>query len=249
MVTGPSLPAPSSHPFVQYQRSNDLALIAGRSRYVDGVFGRNTALRRSALERAGGFNPEVRTGDDYWLGAMLLNTGHRIRFTNNPIQSRYETSPWGYLKQQSRWLRNILSIGSRHKRDHELRSAQRTVAISCVLLVSALAGAWHWGLALPADLPSRPHWLAALLAPFYQILDHLARSWRCFAIYRACAIDGKPASLTEVLANIPSVPSRPPLACCTTGTVLPDPGSSGTHPGAVSLSDTEPAQSMVNQPA
>ncbi len=25
VVTGPSLPAPSSHPFVQYQRSNDLA--------------------------------------------------------------------------------------------------------------------------------------------------------------------------------------------------------------------------------
>ena len=146
-------------------------------------------MRRSALERAGGFNPEVRTGDDYWLGAMLLNTGHRIRFTNNPIQSRYETSPWGYLKQQSRWLRNILSIGSRHKRDHELRSAQRTVAISCVLLVSALAGAWHWGLALPAAaifvwgvwrrqqrlFRAGPHWLAALLAPFYQILDHLAR--------------------------------------------------------------------------
>jgi len=189
VVTGPSLPSPSFHPFVQYQRSHDLTLIAARGRYIDGIFGRNTAVQRTALERAGGFNLEIRTGDDYWLGTQLLKAGYRIRFLNNPIQSRYETSPWSYLRQQSRWLRNILSIGSQHKRDHELRSAWWTVAISCLLVLSALGGAWHWRLALPAVaifgwgawrrqqrvFRAGPHWKAALLAPFFQVLDHMAR--------------------------------------------------------------------------
>ena len=189
IVTGPSLPIPSSHPFVQYQRAHDLALIAGRGRYVDGIFGRNTALQRTALERAGGFNLNIKTGDDYWLGTQLLKAGYRIRFLDNPIQSRYETSPWGYLRQQSRWLRNILSIGSQHKRDHELRAAWQTVAISCLMLLSVLGGIWRLGLGLPGVaifgwgawrrqqrlFRAGPLWKAALFSPFYQVLDHAAR--------------------------------------------------------------------------
>lgn len=189
VVTGPSLPIPGSHPFLDYQRAHDLALIAGRGHYVDGIFGRNSALRRSVLEEIGGFSTEARTGDDYWLGTQLLQTGYRICFIDNPIESRYETAPWSYLRQQSRWLRNILYIGGLQKRDRELWSARRTVAISLLLFASFVAGFYWLPLGVPAALVFgwglwrreqrlfryAPNWKTALLTPWYQVLDHMAR--------------------------------------------------------------------------
>jgi hypothetical protein len=67
------------------------------------------AIRRRALEQAGGFEAEVRTGVDYDLGKRLRQHGTRTRYeVDGSFPVEFHTQIGSYLRQQARWLRNVV---------------------------------------------------------------------------------------------------------------------------------------------
>ena len=82
--------------------------------HVEGILGRNTALRRDTLEAIGGFATDVRTGTDYYLGKQILDAGNVIRFVpDSVVYTRYAETLGRYRRQQTRWLRNVVIHGLR----------------------------------------------------------------------------------------------------------------------------------------
>lgn len=148
------------------QRDNPFVLMQwyvdnfGRARvpdYIEGLIGRNAAVRRPTLERSGGFSPDVYTGTDYFLARQLLADGVRIRYvTDSSVETEFATSARAYLRQQSRWLRNILLHGRAFGAVHQVRSALAQCLIGLLLLL--------WLLAIPiTGRLGLASWLAVLL--------------------------------------------------------------------------------------
>jgi cellulose synthase/poly-beta-1,6-N-acetylglucosamine synthase-like glycosyltransferase len=106
-----------SSPFVLHHWFNEIWAIvhtSQRRRYVTGVMGANTAIRRDALEKVGGFEMPVPSGTDYHLAKVLLERGYRIRYVpESAVYTLYADSLASYCHQQSRWLRNVVMHGLR----------------------------------------------------------------------------------------------------------------------------------------
>lgn len=88
--------------------------------YIDTLYGINATVRRTALEKVGGFTAPAPIGTDLVLGRQLLAAGHRIRFVRHSrVQTKYQAESSAYRRQLSRWYRNRLvhGIHSRHWRD------------------------------------------------------------------------------------------------------------------------------------
>jgi len=141
VVTGASRPAGQqmAEPFVVYQWCTDLYTQARDARYTAGILGRNCALRREALDRIGGFDPEVRTGTDYHMAKRLLACGYRIRHVpDSRVETRYPATVRSYWRRQSRWVRNLLVHGPAFGAYDEVRMALQTGLVGSIMLLLPL---------------------------------------------------------------------------------------------------------------
>ncbi len=148
VVTGMSEPKDRqrSNSLVRYQWFNDLAWADQLPGTVDGVLGRNCALRRDVLDGVGGFDTEAETGTDYVLSRLLGNAGYQIvAAPDSRVATDYPDSPGSYLRMWRRWNKNLLIQGARF----EARAHVRGVLLAALLYVSMLV--------LPAFTP----WLGA----------------------------------------------------------------------------------------
>jgi cellulose synthase/poly-beta-1,6-N-acetylglucosamine synthase-like glycosyltransferase len=116
VATGTSRPLPGQYanPFVLHQWFTQAGGTVRQGAYVDGILGRNAALRRDALEAAGGFDAEVRTGTDYYMAKQLLRQGYRIRHVpDSAVETPFPETLAQYRRQHTRWLRNVVVHGLR----------------------------------------------------------------------------------------------------------------------------------------
>ena len=88
------------------------------------------------LERSGGLDTEAATGTDYVLAKMLSRAGARIRLVpQSLVATEYPETIRSYLRQQRRWLRNVVLHGRRFEATDEVRSSLRTSAVGAGMLL------------------------------------------------------------------------------------------------------------------
>jgi cellulose synthase/poly-beta-1,6-N-acetylglucosamine synthase-like glycosyltransferase len=137
ITSSPCVPFPAQmgSPFVANQCAARVYTSISQPEYCPGLAGANSAIRRAALEQAGGFHPGIRTGGDYDLGQRLLGHGVRIRYdveASFPIRFHMRVRP--YLRQQARWLRNVVSHGMRFGAYREVASCLATSLVGFAML-------------------------------------------------------------------------------------------------------------------
>lgn len=101
------------NPFV-YSQAATVAYAAAhhKGKYSEGLLGGNCAFTRSALILAGEFKNAVLTGTDYDLAIRLRRQKINIRFiVLGWIRAEYKTAIKPYLRQQTRWIRNVVIHG------------------------------------------------------------------------------------------------------------------------------------------
>ncbi|MGA3185529.1 MAG: glycosyltransferase family 2 protein [Bryobacteraceae bacterium] len=152
VVTGsPCTPLPGqiANPFVVSQCASQVYTSIHQPEYSSGLLGANCAILRRKLEQAGGFNAATRTGGDYDLGKRLLRQGSRVRYVADasfPIE--FHTQVRAYLRQQSRWIRNVVIHGVRFGAYREVLSCLSASLIGLAMLVLpclALVLEWSHG--------------------------------------------------------------------------------------------------------
>ena len=163
--------------------------------YIEGLIGRNAAVKRDALDLAGGFAAPVMTGTDYYLARQLIRTGTKIRYVHeSSIETGFQTDIGKYFRQQSRWLRNIILHGFSFGAWQQVRGALLQCLVGFAILLWPLTyvmlgwvsiATWL-GLLLYGSLArmryirfgelslARPHQVRTyLLAPIFFVLDQL----------------------------------------------------------------------------
>jgi cellulose synthase/poly-beta-1,6-N-acetylglucosamine synthase-like glycosyltransferase len=136
------LPEQVDDPWVRHQWATLLAGNRGRSAEATGLTGANSAISRAAAEAAGGFREAVSIGTDYHLAKTLLRAGRRIRFVPAPVQTHYPEGLRPYVRQQSRWLRNILIHGPRFAEWSRVFAVAQAIGLGWGLLLWPLS--WRW---------------------------------------------------------------------------------------------------------
>ncbi|MBV9357766.1 MAG: glycosyltransferase family 2 protein, partial [Chloroflexi bacterium] len=147
-ATGDSLPLAeqlATRPFVTYQGAAQVYAGAHAGPIVESLLGRNAAVRRSVLDEVGAFDLEAPTGTDYVLGKALRARGHVIRHVPESLmRSEYPVGVLAYQRQQRRWLRNVLVLGSRAGAWNEVTRALATSLLGAAMLLAPLAGLVCW---------------------------------------------------------------------------------------------------------
>lgn len=135
--------------------------------YLQGLEGRNAALHRHILDKLGGFQHPAPIGTDAALAARLAAAGIRIRYLPaSRMQTEHPYQVSAYLRQQSRWQRNLLLHGSPAQR----RGYAAIYLARSLLALASLAGAFTllcpfrlltaaWGLLVIFGLTSRLRYL------------------------------------------------------------------------------------------
>ena len=141
-ATGLSLPflRQRSNVLVRYQMGKDLAGTRRHSAYAHGIHGRNSAVRRSVIERLNALNDDVPSGTDFHLGQILLKAGVNIAWTYSFVLSDYPTSPLPYLRMWRRWIKNVLVQGIVMEAYSETRSTAVGIGSSGLILTLPVAG-------------------------------------------------------------------------------------------------------------
>lgn len=123
-------------PFVQYQWSHHVYREVWMAEYAPTLDGRNSAIKRDALEEVGAFEIPASIGTDYVLSKQLVNAGYRIRFVRNSnVQTEYPQTFTAYSRQISRWFRNHLVQGPLWREKSLVFSLIRSRISSSLLLV------------------------------------------------------------------------------------------------------------------
>jgi cellulose synthase/poly-beta-1,6-N-acetylglucosamine synthase-like glycosyltransferase len=138
VTNSPYTPYPEwiGNPFVMSQCASQLYTSIHQPEYSSGILGSNCAIRRAALERAGGFDATVRTGVDYHLGKRLLRQSKRLRYeVDASIPTGFHTQVRPYLRQQTRWMRNVAIHGIHFRAWREVLSCLFTSLIGLAMLV------------------------------------------------------------------------------------------------------------------
>lgn len=137
VVTGDSEPFHDlmRYSIVQYQHHLDVVSSRHLGDYTVGLHGRNTILARDVVEAAGAFTWAAPTGTDYSLAEELHRIGVRIRHISNAnVLTEYPTTLQGYVRQRSRWLRNLVLLGARYRRwSLMLSTLASSLALSCLV--------------------------------------------------------------------------------------------------------------------
>jgi cellulose synthase/poly-beta-1,6-N-acetylglucosamine synthase-like glycosyltransferase len=185
------------HPRLLFQWASEYVAQSRLGETSPGLQGGNCAVSRAALERAGGFAADVRTGTDYHLARALAARDIPIAYVHGSVVSTHMPVAVGaYVRRQSRWLRNHWIHGLRTGDRAALVHAVRTWTIGLVVLTLPLLrpllgtlALWAWlGLLLHGSLararyvaflaraegvPVAPETLAA--SPLWFLID--AFSW------------------------------------------------------------------------
>jgi cellulose synthase/poly-beta-1,6-N-acetylglucosamine synthase-like glycosyltransferase len=170
-------------------------------RYIQGLQGRNAAISRELVRRTGDFTADVHTGTDYYLAHQILQLGVQIRYVHDSIiPSVYEMTLRAYMRQQTRWIRNILLHGPRFGTSGQLqaRIALRQCLVGLVVTIWSLLlpllgriGLISWLLIIAQGVCSRFRYIrfgerlfeqprrpvAYLLAPLLLLLDQVMLSY------------------------------------------------------------------------
>ncbi len=142
VCTGISRPldAQLNHPFVISQASSQFYAALHLPVYAAGILGRNCALTRDVLERSGGFDTPAPSGTDYILAKELARMGVFIR--QNPgscIATAFPTTVRSYLRQQRRWIYNVMANGRRYGATNEVKASVFNSLVGLVMLVLPFA--------------------------------------------------------------------------------------------------------------
>lgn len=133
------LPHQRENALVAHQWAVDNYARSFSPQHVEGLIGRNAAVRRAVLEQVGGFDEPVRIGTDYWLARKLARAGVPIRYVHaSCVQTEFKDRAAPYLRQQSRWMRNILLHGRTLGATAQVRSALIQCAVGAGVLLSPL---------------------------------------------------------------------------------------------------------------
>ncbi len=145
-ATGSSRPLKrqSKSPFVNYQWSpRRYVEVKNMATYGHGLMGRNCIVKRGPLEEAWAAIADVSTGTDYYLALRLKENGHRIlRVTASTVESEYPDTLPKYVRQQTRWLRNLLLWGYRFGDWPEVRHALVSAAVGAAMLMGPFGSAF-----------------------------------------------------------------------------------------------------------
>lgn len=135
------------HPLLE-QQQNSFALIQAASYAYrsacqpdesQGILGGNCSLVRQALLVSGEFLNPVSSGTDYDLAIRLRTAGKRIRFERQAyIYSRLQIRVSSYLRQQRRWLRNLIRHGRRVGDYNLVVNSLKSSLLGLALLLSPL---------------------------------------------------------------------------------------------------------------
>ncbi len=184
-----------SHPFVQMQWCVDHYGRSWMGDYLPGLIGRNAAVSRGLLAETGDFSHPVQIGTDYVLARQILALGRRIAYRHHSlVATEFHTAMPGYLRQQTRWMRNILIHGKDFGAKNQSGDALRQCISGALLLMSSVAAlvgkgaaAAGWVILITYAWLSRSRYLwfgqqslglridrrAYLLAPFFFLLDQI----------------------------------------------------------------------------
>jgi cellulose synthase/poly-beta-1,6-N-acetylglucosamine synthase-like glycosyltransferase len=169
VTCSPCTPFPEQmeNPFVVSQCACQVYTSIYQPEYTSGLLGANCAILREAVEQAGGFDAAVRSGGDYDLSKRLLRQGKRVRYEVEaffPIEFQTQMRP--YLRQQARWIRNVVTHGMRFGAYQEVVSGLSTslvglamIALPCLALALAR---WQGISPVVAGFPAAV-WSSALL--------------------------------------------------------------------------------------
>jgi cellulose synthase/poly-beta-1,6-N-acetylglucosamine synthase-like glycosyltransferase len=196
------LPGQIHSPFVLSQCASRAYTSICQAAYCSGLSGANSAVRREPLEKAGAFTTHAPSGVDYDLGKRLLGLGMRIRYrADASLPIKFHTRIVPYLRQQARWLRNVVILGARFRKYREVAACLSTSLLGITMLLvpllwitpgipstlTRLSGA-AWAFAFLHACMSRlrylkitAEWLglrvplrAVLLLPLFLLIDFLA---------------------------------------------------------------------------
>ena len=130
------LPEQLPLPFVLSQCASRVYTSICQPEYCSGLSGANSAVRREPLQKAGGFTTEAPSGVDYDLGQRLLRLGTRIRYrADASIPTKFHTRVGPYLRQQARWLRNVVVLGRRFRNYREVTACLFTSLVGFAMLI------------------------------------------------------------------------------------------------------------------
>jgi cellulose synthase/poly-beta-1,6-N-acetylglucosamine synthase-like glycosyltransferase len=107
--------------------------------YIKGLQGANTVITRQALDQIKGLDFPARTGTDYLLAQRLIKAGIEIRYISTSIvPTEFPNTIGAYLRQRSRWLRNLLIHGLHQKSKEDVLVTVKTMAIGTLMLMMPL---------------------------------------------------------------------------------------------------------------
>lgn len=125
----------SQNPFVVSQTASQQYSALHFPPHSPGLLGRNSAISRDLLERSRGLDAPAPTGTDYVLAKHLIRAGGRIRqVPESQVRTDYPTSMAAYLRQQGRWLRNVVLRGKQYGAESEVRSSLMTSLVGLGML-------------------------------------------------------------------------------------------------------------------
>jgi cellulose synthase/poly-beta-1,6-N-acetylglucosamine synthase-like glycosyltransferase len=140
----------SSRPFAELMTSPFVIVQAAAQTYSamhgpshgPGILGRNCAVNRAILERSGGLRVLAPTGTDYVLAKKLTEAGVQIRQEpRSRVATEYPTAVGPYIRQQQRWLRNVVMHGLSFRAYDEVARTLATSLIGGAMLAGPLL-AW-----------------------------------------------------------------------------------------------------------
>lgn len=178
VCTGISRPldAQRNHPFVISQASSQFYAALHLPVYAAGILGRNCALTREVLERSGGFDTPAPSGTDYILAKELTRIGVLIRQNSDScIATAFPTTVRTYLRQQSRWIYNVMANGRHYGATNEVKAS----------FFNSMVGLWMLFLPFAAILFG-PAFLSVWAVLFFNAWLSRIRYWKIF-----CKVHGR----------------------------------------------------------
>jgi len=159
--------------FASNQWAVDTYARAKAGKHVGGLIGRNAALTRLSLEETEALKVHVPIGTDHYLSKLLLSQGKQIRYVHESmVATNYHTDIRRYVRQQSRWLRNIMLHGRHFGAYGEVMSA----TVKCVIGMAAFSLPLLTPLVGPVAII---FWLLGLIFASVNRIRYLKFSQRC----------------------------------------------------------------------
>ncbi len=154
-------------PFIFTQAASQVYGAVRGPAYAPGILGCNCAVRRSLLARTAALDAPAPTGTDYVLAKKLAADGIAIRqVPHSRMPTAYPLTARAYLRQQRRWLRNVVLHGRHFGAVAEVRAALRPSFIGLAMLllplIGVLAAPWLlavWGVLAGQALMARLRYL------------------------------------------------------------------------------------------